>query len=115
MMHLLAHQGCRDVVLGVACGEEHEGDGGDPTRPAFGQTVHTLGDRGLRELYKAALDRERRVTPSYQRDQLMKLAGSPEISTPVPEDEKRRVRTVSTADSVRRADRITHVNPPRGI
>ncbi len=85
--HLLAHKGGGDVVLGVAGGEEHEGDGGYLSRPASGQTLHALGDRGPRELYKTALNRECRIALPDQRDELVELAGSPRMPAAVPDDE----------------------------
>jgi hypothetical protein len=56
--HLLAHQGRGYVVLGVAGGEEHQGNRGYASRPALHEAAHALGDRGPRELYETTLDRE---------------------------------------------------------
>src|SRR5215217_7972008 len=59
--YLLADQGRGDVVLGVACGQEHQRDGSDVPRPSLCEPVHALRDGRAGELDKTPLDRQGRV------------------------------------------------------
>src|SRR5215210_5765895 len=99
----------------MAPGEEHEGHGGDIARSASGQAVHALRDRRPRELYKTALDRERRVALPHQRDELVELASPARVPAPVTDDEQRRAGAFFDVTPVCRNSQVSHFSPPHSI
>src|SRR5918998_3158211 len=105
----LAHQGCRDVVLGVARRQEHQGGGGDLARPLPSEAVHALGDGGPGELDETALDGDR-GSLAYEGDELVELARTAGVAAAVADDQE---GGVAIPSAVRCGWRVCQISPPR--
>ena len=77
-------------------------------RPALGEPVHALRDRGPGELDKAPFDRQGRVSSAHEADEVVELSCAARVAAAVADDQERGTGFVSSRSVLSKVDRLPH-------